>query len=164
MTDKTLALGRLIDTPAGAAAEEAMLTLLREASTAELNAMICGNDMHRLFAGVDDHWFGPQNRDALVQLLARDRRAELSVMSAAGVIYGLQRGWATASTREAIRDMIGATRGEELTRLKNQINDRVDHYDLEGLVFEHPEPASGARCSPISPPRRPALSPGSSRC
>ena len=127
----------LIAEPSDAAAEEAMLALLRGASTAELNDMICGNEMHRLFAGVDDHWFGPHNRDALVQLLARDRRAELSVMSAAGVIYGLQRGWATASDQAAIRDMLLATRGEELTRLKNQINDRVDHYDLEGLVFEH---------------------------
>lgn len=137
MTDKTATLGELISRPAGVEGEAQILDLLREASTEELNAMICGNAMHRLFGVVDDRWLGPDNRTALVSMLARDRRAELGVLSAAGVIYALQRGLPTRGDQEAIRDIVVATSGEDLTRLKNQINDRVDHYDLEGLVFEH---------------------------
>ena len=36
---------------------------------------------------------------------------------------------------EAIRDLLLARTGVELTHLKNQINSRTDVYDLEGLVF-----------------------------
>lgn len=135
MTDKTQLLRALIDRPSDAAAEAEILALLAGATAAELNDMLCGVEPHGLYDNVDNHPFGPRNRDAFVQLLARDRRPELTAPSAAGVVYALQRGLTDASEEAAIRDLLLATRGEQLTRLKNQINDRVDHHDLEGLVF-----------------------------
>ncbi len=135
MTDKTTLLNALLARTTDEQVEGEILGLLRGASTAELNEMICGTKMHVLYDSVDDHPFGARNREALIQLLARDRRAELSVMSAAGVVYALQKGFTDRRDEEAIRDILLATHGEELTRLKNQINVRTDRYDLEGLVY-----------------------------
>lgn len=53
----------------------------------------------------------------------------------AGVVLGLQVGRTGRADEEAIRDIFLATRGEGLTRPKNQINSRTDAHDLEGLVF-----------------------------
>jgi hypothetical protein len=135
MTEKTALLRALIEGPTDVAEERSALALLRGATTAELNEMIVGNEMHRLFGSLDNRLVGPDHRSELIQLLARDRRRELSVMSAAGVIYALQRGRTGREDETAIRDMLLATHGEELTRLKNQINARADIHDLEGLVF-----------------------------
>nr|NLI51346.1 hypothetical protein [Propionibacterium sp.] len=135
MTEKTALLRALIEGPTDVAEERSALALLRGATTAELNEMIVGNEMHRLFGSLDNRLVGPDHRSELIQLLARDRRHELSVLSAAGVIYALQRGRTGREDEEAIRDILLATRGEELTRLKNQINARADVHDLEGLVF-----------------------------
>lgn len=135
MTEKTALLRALIEGPTDAGEERAALDLLRGATPDELNDMIVGNAMHRLFGSVDNRLFGPDHRSELIQLLARDRRPELTVMSAAGVVYALQRGRTGREDEVAIRDILLATRGEELTRLKNQINARADVHDLEGLVF-----------------------------
>lgn len=135
MTEKTALLRALIEGPTDVAEERSALDLLRGATAAELNDMIVGNAMHRLFASLDNRLLGPDHRSELIQLLARDRRRDLSVMSAAGVIYALQRGRTGREDEIAIRDMLLATHGEELTRLKNQINARADLHDLEGLVF-----------------------------
>lgn len=135
MTEKTALLRALIEGPTDVREERAALDLLRGATTAELNEMIVGNEMHRLFGSLDNRLAGPDHRSELIRLLARDRRPELSVMSAAGVVYALQRGRTGREDEEAIRDILLATHGEELTRLKNQINARADVHDLEGLVF-----------------------------
>lgn len=135
MTDKTDLLRALIEGPTDASREGEALALLRGATTAELNDIIVGTDMHRLFASLDDRLIGPDNRTALIELLARERQSELSVAATAEVIYGLQRGWSGRAREEAIRDLLLARTGVELTHLKNQINSRTDVYDLEGLVF-----------------------------
>lgn len=135
MTEKTALLRALIDGHTDEAEERSALGLLRGATTAELNDMIVGNEMHRLFGSLDNRLIGPDHRSELIELLARQRRGELSVMAAAGVIYALQRGRTGREDEAAIRDMLLATHGEELTRLKNQINARADVHDLEGLVF-----------------------------
>lgn len=61
----------------------------------------------------------------------------LDVETTARVIYALQEGRTSRADEEAIRDIFCATTGEELTRLKNQINKRTDSYDLEGLVYSN---------------------------
>ncbi len=135
ISNATALLNALIARPTDAEAEAQILGLLRGASTDELNDMITGTPMHRVYDSVDDHLLGAKNRQALIDLLARERRPELSVMSAAGVVFALQRGLTDQRDEQAVRDILLATSGEELTRLKNQINARTDRYDLEGLVY-----------------------------
>lgn len=61
----------------------------------------------------------------------------LDALTTARVIFALQEGRTSHADEEAIRDIFCATHGEELTRLKNQINMRTDSYDLEGLVYSN---------------------------
>ena len=70
MTDKTDLLRALIEGPTDASREGEALALLRGATTAELNDIIVGTDMHRLFASLDDRLIGPDNRTALIELLS----------------------------------------------------------------------------------------------
>jgi len=141
VTDKTLLLGTLLQRRTDATLEAEILGLLTSASTDELNDLIEHNEMHRLYDALDNHLMGPKNRDALIDLLARQRVGELTVMAAAGVVYAFQRGRTSRADEEAIRDVFLAFTGERLTRLKNQINARTDTYDLEGLVYSHVDDA-----------------------
>lgn len=51
-------------------------------------------------------------------------------------IHRLQEGWTSGRDEERIADLFCAVDGLELTELKNAINRRDDHHDLEALVFE----------------------------
>ena len=50
-------------------------------------------------------------------------------------IHRLQEGWTRRHEEEQVADIICGVEGEELTRLKNALNRRDDHHDLEELVF-----------------------------
>ena len=115
--------------------EARLLDLLREAPAAELNAVLTPEGANAILSAVDDRVVGPDHRSALIDLLARQRCAELSVAAQAAVIYALQSGRTSRSMEEAIRDIFLATGAGQTTALKNEVNMRVDAHDLEGLVF-----------------------------
>ena len=114
--------------------EAQVLELLRQASAPTLDKVLREVDGARLFRSIDDHLFGPQHRTALRTLLL-ERLGDLSIEAQANLAYGLQVGHTERADEEAIAAIFLAHRGEELTRLKNQLNSRVDSHDLEGLVF-----------------------------
>lgn len=118
----------------GRRAEAAILGLLAGMEGAELDEVIADVEAAHLFRSVDDHLTGPRHRTAL-RMLLMDRLGELGIAARANLAYGLQAGRAGAADEAAIRDIFLASRGEGLTRLKNQMNMRTDAHDLEGLVF-----------------------------
>ena len=136
MTSPRLSLlNALIEGRTGIPEEMEIIEVFRTADATELNALLTGVDTDALFASVDDHVLQPHHRTQLLQLLAVERRPELTVDGRAAVIYGLQAGRTTSAMELAIADLFLDVRGDDLTRLKNQINMRRDIHDLEGLVF-----------------------------
>lgn len=128
-------LTALINVYTSRAEEAQILDLLRTVGADELNALLAGVDAAALVASLDDHPRGPQNRASLLRLLTGDRAPELSVLAKANLAHALQVGRTSRHDELAIRDLFLSCRGEELTRLKNQINMRLDAHDLEALVY-----------------------------
>lgn len=114
--------------------EATVLTLLRRASPADLDHALAHVDAAELFASLDDRLFGPDNRTALRNLIL-ERLESLSVPALANVLYGLQAGHSDGADQETIERVFLGTRGLQLTELKNAVNERPDHHDLEALVF-----------------------------
>ena len=50
-------------------------------------------------------------------------------------IHQLQEGWTRRHEEQEIADIFCSVHGEELTQLKNALNRRDDHHDLEELIF-----------------------------
>ncbi|MBK7859528.1 MAG: DUF2183 domain-containing protein [Archangiaceae bacterium] len=117
-------------------AEEAqILALLSEAGATELDEVLTGIDVHRLFTGVDDRLAGPDHRSALRALLCDTRLSELRVPSRAAVCRALQKGRTDDADEQAVVRVLLETRGRELTSLKNALNEAGDHRDLQKLVW-----------------------------
>ena len=125
----------LLDGPTGRRDEKQILTLLREAPAGELNDVLENVDAAKLFDDMDDRLIGPDNETALIELLTRTRRHELSMAAQVAVIHGMQGGATSAAMEGAIRDMLLAHTGNDLTHLKNTLNLAKGRHDLEGLVF-----------------------------
>ncbi|GMA18001.1 hypothetical protein GCM10025862_37360 [Arsenicicoccus piscis] len=125
----------LVDGHTAEGEERELLALLEAASPEELNDALTGGVARPLMTSVDNRVFGPDLRSELIDLLARRRRADLSIEAQAALIHAMQEGHTTAEMERAILDLFLALRGDELTALKNQVNQRTDHHDLEGLVF-----------------------------
>ena len=134
MTSRHPLLASLLAGREGRREEAAILELLREMDAAELDEVIADVEAARLFRSVDDHLIGPNHHTALRTLLM-GRLGDLGIQARANLAYGLQAGRTDSADEAAIRDIFLAGRGEELTRLKNQLNMRTDAHDLEGLVF-----------------------------
>lgn len=115
--------------------EDELLDLLREVDGAVLDAALRRIDLEELLGDVDDHLGGPQHQADLLVLLARSRVAHLSVATRAALVSALQRGSTSEQDERAVRDLFLATRGADLTALKNAIDEGGDHRDLEQLVF-----------------------------
>lgn len=115
--------------------EARILHLLQGMDADQLNDLLTDERADRLFRAVDNHFAGPDNLDALVELLAVRRAHELDLHARANLIYALQTGRTSHHREEVIADLVCAVTGSELTHLKNIINLRDDQHDLEGLVF-----------------------------
>lgn len=133
MTDATL-LERLVAGPTTRREEAQILALLRVASADNLDQILASTDIAALLNSVDDHLFGPANRQQARDLLV-ERLGDLGVEARANLAYGLQAGGTSEADAEAIRAVLTSAHGEQLTRLKNAMNMRIDRHDLEGLVF-----------------------------
>ena len=114
--------------------EAQVLELLRRASAPTLDTVLREVDAAGLFRSIDNHWFGPQHRSDLRELLV-ERLGDLSIEAQANLAHGMQAGHTDRADEEAIAAIFHARQGVELTHLKNRINSRTDAHDLEGLVF-----------------------------
>ena len=129
------AITRLVKSSHVDRAEEGrILDILRGASPKELNYLVTKLDLHELAEAMDDRLIGPDNRTAFYQLLTKDRVGDLSVPARVAFINALQKGDTVHQEEVAIRDVFLATKGKDLTALKNGI-DAGDFHDLQQLVF-----------------------------
>lgn len=115
-------------------AEERIITLLAGLDDRELDAVIRTLDLVVLLESVDDHLFGAQHRDRLLDLIARDRLNALSVPAKAALVRALQRGHTCQRDERAVRDILVHTRGAELAELKRLVHLQGGYHDLAQLL------------------------------
>jgi hypothetical protein len=115
--------------------ERRILEILSGATPEELDILIQRLDLRALLGDVDDHWFGPQNRAALLDLLAADRLAHLGTGARAALVAALQQGWTPLFAEQAVRRVLLGTRGAALTALKSALDSGRDHHDLHQLLY-----------------------------
>ncbi|MEL4505759.1 phosphatase domain-containing protein [Luteococcus sp. H138] len=115
--------------------ENRILGLIESLEPHELNELLTEQGAERLFSAMDDRIFGADNRSALLELVAQRRAGDLELHARAAVIHALQTGRTSDDEEARIADLLCAVHGDELTHLKNILNLRNDHHDLEGLVF-----------------------------
>lgn len=115
--------------------EQEILDTLGRVPAADLNAILTGVNVETLLDKVENHWFGSgrHHHDELMALLSR-RATELSVPNRCAVITALQKGWTDAADERLIRDMIVATTGSDLSRLKRMIDLGGESHDLLNLM------------------------------
>ena len=116
--------------------EERILEILGTAKGNDLDVILSRLDLVALVSDIDDHfWPWPKNRQALFDLLTRDRLKSLSIPTRASFVHALQVGFTDEQKERAIRDVFLGTTGSHLTELKNRIDGGDDHRDLQQLLF-----------------------------
>lgn len=115
--------------------ERRIIEMLATADTESLNEMIAHVDPKALVASLDNRLVGADNRTAFLDRVVIGRLAEFTLENRARIVHGLQAAVTTGELERAIEKILLASRGEELTRLKNLLNSTGDHHDLEQLVF-----------------------------
>lgn len=129
------AISRLVASRHVDRAEEGrILDILKNASPKELNYLVTKLDLHELAESMDDRLIGPDHRKAFFALLTNERVNDLSIPARVALVNALQRGGTDKQEERAIRDVFLATKGTDLTALKNGI-DAGDYHDLQQLVF-----------------------------
>lgn len=114
--------------------EKSVLTWLGRFTSEELNLALAEVAPRTLLAELEDRWFGPDQRTALINLLVQ-RRHELTLTNQVALIHGMHLSGPSRLVHPAITDMLLSFTGLELTEVKNRLNNMADHVDLEDLVF-----------------------------
>lgn len=91
-------------------------------------------NLRALFSDVDDRLFGPDNKEALFQII-KDRIADLTTKARLEIINALQIGLTDYAGEELIVAILEATNTRQLTLLKNMIDAGGDYHDLQQLIF-----------------------------
>ena len=115
--------------------EARILQILADVPRGQLDGVLADLDLDRVIGDVDDHVWGPDHRTALLDLLLRERREELSLPVLARVIAALHAGPTPRSHQEAIADVLVGLEGRRFHDLKYRLNAARDHHDLEHLIF-----------------------------
>lgn len=136
MSEMVNRVATLIDGHTERREERELLKLLQSASAGELNEVLTGVDVGELVASVDAHLLGGDNSQGLLDLLTRDRLADLTLAARGAVVAGLQKGRTSDSEEDAAVRIMTSESGRELTELKNAVNLARGRHDLEGLIFD----------------------------
>lgn len=129
------AISRLANGHTDRKEEGKILDIFRSANAKELNYLVTKLNMHELLEDVDDRLIGPDNRTALVTMLTKERIGDLSVGARVSLINAFQAGGTDGLEEKGIRDVFLATKGKDLTALKNGVDAGNDYHDLQQLVF-----------------------------
>src|SRR5688500_3679404 len=131
---RVAAVMALLEGRTGRADEAAIVRELESSSARVLAEVLDALDLVRLLDDVDDRRYGPRNRTRLLELLCRERLAELPISGRAKLVKALSRGRTSAADEAGIRDVFLGTKGADLTELKNRLDVGADHRDLQHIV------------------------------
>jgi hypothetical protein len=111
-----------------------LLDVLRATPEGQLDAVLRTVDVDRMLASLRGWRIG--HRQQAVDLLLRERVAELSTQALAEVVSALHTGPTSRFSQEAIVEVLTSKVDTEFNDLKYRLNSTKDHHDLEHLVFE----------------------------
>jgi hypothetical protein len=116
--------------------EQRILTLLQEATAAELNHLLLNVDVDALLRDVDDHAWGPDLLTSLLDLLCVRRARALGLPVRAALMAALQKGHTHGQAELRVKELFLGLQGRELTDFKNLLDGRGSSHDLQQLLFE----------------------------
>lgn len=112
-----------------------ILQILRSAKDDEFGPLVAKLDVRRLLEKVHDHPGGTPHYQNLLGMISRERVVLLDTDTRARLICALQQGRTARVDEQAVAQLISATEGRELRRLKQKIDHQEDYHDLHQLVF-----------------------------
>ena len=116
--------------------EQRILTMLRDCPDAELDAVLQGLNLRSLVRNLHNRVGGPDFRTELVHVLTVERIDHLSLDTRVKLVWAMQRGTTRRVFEVAIRNIILASTGNDLRKLRNELNLSDSHRDLPRLIFK----------------------------
>ncbi len=129
-------LRALMDGHTSRGEEQRILTLLQEATAAELNHLLLNVDVDALLGDMDDRVLGPDHLTTLLDLLCVRRARELGLPVRASLVGALQKGHTHRQAEQRVKELFLGLHGRELTDFKNLLDGRGSFHDLQQLLFE----------------------------
>jgi hypothetical protein len=125
----------ILQGPVGADHERRVISLLRGAEELELDPLLWRLDAAHLLSSIYDYG-SSRHRSELVELLSRDRLANLGVANRARLLGVLQTGASHRGDERGIASVFLGTGGQLLTQLKNAVDSEPESADLHQLIFQ----------------------------
>jgi len=119
--------------------ERDIINIFEEAQPKALNYLVDHSKLGLLFYKIKDHRrFNHRHRTQLIELLAIDRVSQLTVHSKVIVLHSLQMMKLPANTKAEhwVRNIILATKQDELSELKTQADGRGNWYCMSKLLYD----------------------------
>lgn len=119
--------------------EREIISIFEDCDARALNYLVGHVKLALLFYKIKDHRnFSGQHRTQIIQLLAVDRFAILTVMSRVIVLHSLQLLKLKANPRAEhwVRNIILNTKQDDLSKLKTLMDAKGDYFSMSKLIFE----------------------------
>lgn len=118
--------------------ESMIIHIFAEASSEELNHIVCNSELGLLLYKIKDHKFARvYNRTKLLEILAKTRVVELTTVSRVNLLDGIQRMKLTAhpNSEQLVKHILLKTTGDDLSLLKSMTDSKGDFNSMHKLIY-----------------------------
>jgi len=118
--------------------EKEIIEIFLECDATTLNYLVCHLKLPLLVYKIKDHGFGGQHRTELIQILAVERLAALTVYSRVIVLHALQILKLRANPRAEywVRNILLNSTGDDLSDIKTLTDAKGDYYCMSKLIYD----------------------------
>jgi len=118
--------------------EKEIIDMFLECDATTLNYLVCHLKLALLVYKIKDHGFGGQHRTELIQILAVERLAALTVYSRVIVLHALQILKLRANPRAEywVRNILLNSTGDDLSDIKTLTDAKGDYYCMSKLIYD----------------------------
>lgn len=121
----------LLDGRTDAPQEKEIVDILKSTDSVELDHILGRANLDRLISDVDTQ----PHRKEMLDYLTLQRLGDVTLANRRRLIDAMQHGSTDRDLEVAAAAILLGTRGQQLTQLKNAIDDGGDHHDLQQLVY-----------------------------
>lgn len=118
--------------------EKEIIDIFLQCDATTLNYLVCHLKLALLVYKIKDHGFGGQHRTELIQILAVERLAALTVYSRVIVLHSLQILKLRANPRAEywVRNILLNSTGDDLSDIKTLTDAKGDYYCMSKLIYD----------------------------
>jgi len=118
--------------------EKEIIDIFLECDATALNYIVCHLKLALLVYKIKDHGFGGQHRTELIEILAVERLAALTVYSRVIVLHALQILKLRANPRAEywVRNILLNSTGDDLSDIKTLTDAKGDYYCMSKLIYD----------------------------